>query len=57
MRRVENERRTCPSQCSARAVGRTIAAATGTKLVGADATYLHLLQGGCCRSTLLEIIK
>jgi hypothetical protein len=34
-----------------------LAAASGYKLVGQDATYLYLLQSGCCQSTLLKVLK
>ena len=34
-----------------------MASASGYKLVAQDATYLYLLQTGCCQSTLLKVIK
>jgi hypothetical protein len=34
-----------------------MAAASGTKLVGEDATYLYLLQSGCCQSALFKVIE
>ncbi|HVT09525.1 MAG TPA: hypothetical protein VHO67_18820, partial [Polyangia bacterium] len=34
-----------------------IAAASGYKLVAHDATYLYLLQTGCCQSSLLRVLK
>jgi hypothetical protein len=34
-----------------------LAGAYGYKLVAEDTLYLHLLQIGCCESTLLKVIK
>jgi hypothetical protein len=34
-----------------------MAAASGTKLVAQDATYLYLVQSGCCQSSILKVIK
>jgi hypothetical protein len=34
-----------------------LAAAAGYKLVAQDATYLYLVQSGCCSSTLAKILK
>jgi hypothetical protein len=37
--------------------GVPIASASGTKLAAQDATYVYLLQCGCCQSSLLKVIK
>jgi hypothetical protein len=34
-----------------------VAAASGYELVAQDGTYLYLLQGGCCTSSILKLMK